>query len=455
MKSLIVVLTAAACALLPAYAAAGTLDQQQTAERKPMRTSPATKPTKPAKMTCQAENVRSGAKSTALQPLINAALAGDTIQVKGVCVGASVVERDLTLTGKASKSIPVPTLNGGAQGSVIHLKGAALEVRDLRVTNGIGTPDPTLGGRYGGGIESWGGDVTLSGTTNVTGNTAESAGGGVDFFNGIDPYTASSDFVLKNAARVAGNSSAAGREDVNQDDSGGVWSLDSGELGIATTTGPDVTASGTDVDTLDVQGGETEVSDGDFGELTTRGATTISGGTIDSLVLQGQHPDMDLTGGDIGTVAFDGIVEVDGATIGSMDGAGQIDVLSGDVDEAHVIPGPIQLPGGIIFETEGYLTVYGGHVDQIDADSGGKVWVRDAGTAGTITRDGPCPVIVSDGGHVDKIEIVSGPTGEDANVLIFGGEADIVDDYVCGGGLDLETDMGAIGQYNFLATGCS
>lgn len=419
----------------------------------------AAKPPKPPRTTCQVENAATGQKGTALQPLIDAAAPGAQLQVKGTCVGANVVERDLVLAGKSTKTSPVPTLDGGDFGSVVFVKGAHLTVRDLKLTNGIGTPDPTAGGRFGGGIESWGGDITLTGTTNVTGNHAADGGGGVDIYQGIEGFTDVVALTMSGGARVADNTVGADAnpdtQDVWREQSntfGGTWTIADGTVGKALIVSMEPTFTDADVESVDATMETTHVgsfTDSTIGALEIMGIVEVDGGSIASL-------------------GFTGKLDTTDAVIGALDGTGALTVHSGSVGSIVMSFGAIQLPGGVIqFSGEtnvedgdigsiasnpGTLTrVSGGTVASIAAGDGAIAEVRDGARVTTLNRDGNCPVVVAFGALVNTLNIVSGPQ----NVLI-GADAhvDTVNDYVCGGGLQGDS-LNFVGTYNPLATGCS
>ena len=124
--------------------------------------------------TCQATDLTSGAAATAdLQAVIDAATAGDTVQVEGVCTGGFSIDKDLTLVGQAAPGVSKATLDGNGVSRVLSLGGGSgVEVllTDLTITNGFT-------GTYGGGIRNSTGAVTLSGSTSVAGNTADQGGG--------------------------------------------------------------------------------------------------------------------------------------------------------------------------------------------------------------------------------------------------------------------------------------
>jgi hypothetical protein len=150
---------------------------------------------------CAVSNTRTHKGYSSLQQAVGAAKAGDTLEVKGTCVGSTTVERDITLRGITNKAFPEPPiLDGAEQGRVLSINGGTTTIRDLTITGGATTG---LGGgiyvataavldnvlvtgnsagatQFGGGIEADGSSLTLIDST-VSGNTAGSSGG-IDMF---------------------------------------------------------------------------------------------------------------------------------------------------------------------------------------------------------------------------------------------------------------------------------
>jgi predicted outer membrane repeat protein len=148
---------------------------------------------------CQVKNLDTGTNfSPDLQDAIDAAAAGDTLQVKGICVGSVTISKDLTLQGKGTKTVPQATLNGvGSTDQVIAVSAAGVNVTLTDLT--------IRGGRIR-GIEPNRAGVTLvlDGTTLVTGNgSVQSVGGGVLLDGGAT-------LVLNDSARVTGNTGGIG-----------------------------------------------------------------------------------------------------------------------------------------------------------------------------------------------------------------------------------------------------
>lgn len=100
----------------------------------------------------------------ALQTAIDAAGSGDTLDIRGRCLGNFTIDHDLTLRGVAGGG--TPTLDAQLVGVTLRISGAAaVALHDLVVTGGTGVG----GAAIGGGIES-AGTLTLTGSTAVTGN---------------------------------------------------------------------------------------------------------------------------------------------------------------------------------------------------------------------------------------------------------------------------------------------
>jgi hypothetical protein len=218
---------------------------------------------------CQAQNVTLGTKASPnLQGLINAATAGNTIQVKGVCVGPFTIAKNLTVFGKPTKAVPLPALDGGfnattkpSPGTVLTVgSGVVVTIRDLTIKNGAypcTTENQSLecdtGGVFnsgtlalrrvivrdnvGSGIGNYpvNGSASLSLTdSTVTRNHAQFHGGGV--FTASGTVTLTRSIVTDNDADsdAGGISVAFGAESVTLNDSevshntagdqgGGIW----------------------------------------------------------------------------------------------------------------------------------------------------------------------------------------------------------------------------------------
>ena len=133
--------------------------------------------------TCRARNLDTLASSSDLQGLVTVAIPGDTILVRGICVGNYAIDRDLTVAGRG-------TLDGGGNGTVLTVgAGVHVIIRRLLITNG--------NGEFGGGIANHG-SLTLTGSSSVSGNVASDGGGAVNHGS----------LTLSGSASVTGNTAA-------------------------------------------------------------------------------------------------------------------------------------------------------------------------------------------------------------------------------------------------------
>ena len=128
-----------------------------------------------------------------LQAAVDAANVGDTLRVRGTCIGNTVIDRSLTITGQGKEA----TIDGGNQATVIQIGAAAtLTLTRLTITNGgINGGAPYLGGgirnlgtltirnsnitdnHYAGGVYNAG--VLTVNNSSINGNGSESRGGGL------------------------------------------------------------------------------------------------------------------------------------------------------------------------------------------------------------------------------------------------------------------------------------
>jgi len=153
--------------------------------------------------TCSVENTTlpasyTGVTGSVLQTAIHAARSGDTLAVRGTCVGNfTIVAKTLTLMGKPTHGHPVTTLDGNGSGSVLNIgSGAVVTLTDLLITGGSGSFHGIYG-PYGGGIHN-NGTLTLDGSAAVSTNTAETGGGIANFGT----------LTLNDSARVNGNTAS-------------------------------------------------------------------------------------------------------------------------------------------------------------------------------------------------------------------------------------------------------
>lgn len=121
---------------------------------------------------CSVKNARTSDITHTLQPAIDASAKGDTLLIRGTCVGkAAIRQTTLFLKGVPTSEQPNPTLDAQGLSRVLYIKYSKVTVRDLTITNGGS-------GRFGGGIYvDRGGRLAMRGTTTVTGNHAYVSGG--------------------------------------------------------------------------------------------------------------------------------------------------------------------------------------------------------------------------------------------------------------------------------------
>jgi hypothetical protein len=162
---------------------------------------------------CAISNARNHKDYSSLQNAVDAAKAGDTLEVKGNCVGNTSVAKNITLKGITNKPFPgQPTLDGGGTGTVLHITNGTTTVNGLKVTNGAAdVSSPENGGDccVGGGI-AVSGDTAGASVLNslVTGNSASLFGGGIDVDDGT--------LALVNST-VSANTAVAGSGGIDTD----------------------------------------------------------------------------------------------------------------------------------------------------------------------------------------------------------------------------------------------
>ena len=148
-----------------------------------------------AQPSCAVSNTRNHKGYSSLQDAVTAAKAGDTLEVKGTCVGNTTVDRNVTLSGITNNAFPgVPTLDGFHTGRVLTITGGTTTIRNLTITNGLTS-------EAGGGL--YVGTAAVLNTVLVTGNTA----GVTSFGGGIEADGGSSLTLIDSA--VSGNSAGS------------------------------------------------------------------------------------------------------------------------------------------------------------------------------------------------------------------------------------------------------
>ncbi len=145
---------------------------------------------------CRVTSLATNATSATLQAGVDAASDGDTLEVKGVCGGNTVIDRSVVIDGKG-KSV----LDGQGSGPVVIVAaGVSVTIVDLDIVNGSAEAGAGLmnnggmvtiidsiirsnqAGSRGGGLANNSGSMTLVDTT-VSDNSSAGTGGGID--NGL------------------------------------------------------------------------------------------------------------------------------------------------------------------------------------------------------------------------------------------------------------------------------
>jgi hypothetical protein len=127
--------------------------------------------------------VGAGGSYGTLQAAVDAAAAGGTLRVKGMCYGDTTISKALTIVGESNPGFGPATLNGGNNqvkpGSVIVNHTATVSITGLAITGGYSNSfiQGILAER-GGGVYNEGGSVTLTDSI-VSDNTAHGNGAGL------------------------------------------------------------------------------------------------------------------------------------------------------------------------------------------------------------------------------------------------------------------------------------
>ena len=296
---------------------------------------------------CQAANLTQGTKASPnLQALINAASPGNTIQVKGLCMGPFTIAKSLTLFGKPTKDVPHPTLDGGynastkpSPGPVVRVgAGISVAIRDLTIQHGAypctdtnQTLECDTGGIFnagaltltrvavrdniGSGIGNYQveGPASLSLTDSlVTGNHCQFHGGGILTSSGTVTLTRT--LVTGNQADLdaGGISVAVGAVSVTLNDSEVSHNI-AGDQGGAIWNGADLIVNGTTTiahNTATTDGGGIFNFKGSIGSFTFDGTVTLN----DSSSVSGNTAGHDGGGifNDAGTVTLNDSSSVSG-----------------------------------------------------------------------------------------------------------------------------------------------
>jgi hypothetical protein len=122
-----------------------------------------------AQAACLVVNTTSNVRYSSLGAAQAGVTTGDTLTVKGTCVGSTTIYTSQTLQGEGTHA----TLDGGSpprRGSVLSISGAVtVSIRHLAITHAFNNG-------LGGGISNDGGTVTLTNST-ISNNTSVYGGG--------------------------------------------------------------------------------------------------------------------------------------------------------------------------------------------------------------------------------------------------------------------------------------
>ena len=111
-----------------------------------------------------------------LQDAVNASSAGDSLKVKGTCVGSTVVDRSLVISGHGAEA----TLDGGMLGTVLRIQGGVtVKLTRLTITHGADTSTDGDGG----GVRNLG---TLTVKDSVVTDNRSGNGAGAGIYNAGD-----------------------------------------------------------------------------------------------------------------------------------------------------------------------------------------------------------------------------------------------------------------------------
>jgi len=164
---------------------------------------------------CRARDVtQNAAWNSDLQAVIRAAVVGDVIAVKFVCVGTFKIAKPLTLIGKPTADEPKAVLNGNGQGQVLVVSRANVTLENFKVTNGSAP-----GWHYGGGITTAarlqlndvvvkgnsGAGIYNTGALTLNGSSLVSHNSAAGIHNEYDPTVKGHSVTLNGTSSVAAN----------------------------------------------------------------------------------------------------------------------------------------------------------------------------------------------------------------------------------------------------------
>jgi hypothetical protein len=208
--------------------------------------------------TCLVVNTAGGGYRT-LQAAVDAASAGDTLKVKGTCVGTTTISKNLSVGGQTNPAFGEPRLDGGGGGPVVTVR-AAVAINNLTIRNGdtVAVPFP---GDQGGGIFN-GGTLTLTGVT-VTANSAWEGGG---IFNASGTLTLTDSAVISNHADAGEAGGVLGKG------GGGIFNYANGTVTLIDSSVSGNTSAG---------GSGGGIYEDLEASLTLRGTSSITGNSAD------------------------------------------------------------------------------------------------------------------------------------------------------------------------------
>lgn len=148
---------------------------------------------------CKITNARTGTSKATLTAALSVARGGDTLEVRGTCVGRTDLTKSIKLVGKPSKTLGKPVLDGNLIDRVLTVAaGRTVSITGLTIKRGNAGADVIPAGR-GGAIYNEG-TLTLSRTI-VRDSAAEDRGGAI--------YTTSK-LTLGDGTRIINNLAAFG-----------------------------------------------------------------------------------------------------------------------------------------------------------------------------------------------------------------------------------------------------
>ena len=82
--------------------------------------------------TCLVSNQRTGVGTRSLQAAVDASSPGDTLIVKGTCVGGTTIPKSLTIRGQSNPAFGPATLDGGGTQRVLFVDYFDADAPDTR-----------------------------------------------------------------------------------------------------------------------------------------------------------------------------------------------------------------------------------------------------------------------------------------------------------------------------------